>query len=151
MPVSLRLHPSANKADLDADWLSSLPVHELEDHDLGLMNSFRRGDVVVGITSTAIIDALACGLPAWTLADVSRELPADLAMLRSVGPSIHRDVFQDQRDSDVRVLTSTPTLDGVRTAVVAVKDRDSAVLIRRALSDICSVHNSSNDSKNAKT
>jgi ketosteroid isomerase-like protein len=141
MPVSLRMHPSANETDLDADWLALLPVYEVENHDLGLVESFRSGDVVVGVTSTAIIDALACGLPAWTLSDTSRQLPADLVTLREYGPSIHRDVFQDQGDSGVGVMTSMPTLDGVRTAIVAAKAKESAMLIRRAVSDICSDHN----------
>jgi hypothetical protein len=148
--VSLRLHPSANATDVDAHWRASLPVYELENHDLGLVESFRSGDVVVGITSTAIIDALACGLPAWTLSDASRDLPADLVMLRELGPSIYRDVFGDPGDFDVGVFTSMPTLDRVRAAVVAATNRESTVLIRWALSDICSEHNFSNDSKNAK-
>ena len=135
MEVSLRLHPSAVESQLDPVWKGILQQCTLEDNSLGLLESFDGGDVILGITSTAVVDALACGLPAWTLADDDRELPCDLEALRQAKASLHAEVFGTGSDTPGG-QRGLETLAAIRSTVIRATNGESALLIQDSLAKI---------------
>ncbi len=86
MEVVLRLHPSVSEDRLGDDWRS---VAEAADRVVSGTTSLSEGlgadDVVVAISSSSVMDALARGVRAEVLADPERPLPADLEVLARAG------------------------------------------------------------------
>lgn len=82
LTLTLRLHPLASPNDLGSDWSRAVGKAHFEDGRTSFKDSLQPGDIVVGVTSTAIVDALTIGVPALTVADDSRHLPCDLSLLR---------------------------------------------------------------------
>lgn len=86
MEVVLRLHPSVPEDQLGDDWRS---VAEAADRVVSGITSLSDGlgsdDVVVAISSSAVMDALARGVRAEVLADPERQLPVDLEVLAGAG------------------------------------------------------------------
>jgi hypothetical protein len=78
----LRLHPSQDAAALDPQWaeLASL-VDDVVVGTAPLAESLHADDIVVVISSSSAVDALARGVQAEVLADPERVLPADLEAL----------------------------------------------------------------------
>ena len=87
--VILRLHPTAARLDLDKPWTSiaGLADRVMEGRE-SLMEILRPADVVVCVSSSAAVEAIAMGIPAIVFADSSRVLPSDLEAIRRSTPSI---------------------------------------------------------------
>lgn len=137
---SLRLHPSLGSGGLDEDWKAIAEQLALEDNSEDFLVSLTAGDVVVGINSTAIIDALTVGLPAWTLADAERELPCDLSKLRSASSTLA--TMLSGPPSKETLASAGPdmllhlSLPELRPTLIAATGAEAAKLLRRALSDL---------------
>lgn len=138
LECTLRPHPSLAGADLDHGWeavAGSLRIEDASD----FFESLLPGDIVVGVNSTAIIDALTAGVPAFTLADPGRELPCDLEKLREAsiplavltGPS--QDSVLELPGSDVSSLAGL--LDPA-SLVVAATGAEAAGLLRRTIESL---------------
>lgn len=133
LDVSFRLHPSASNDLLDRHWLDILDKADIEECTTGFLESLRAGDLVVGVSSTAIVDALAVGLPAWVMADPSRELPCDLEFLKAHGGSPASLLDYLEADDGLR-NGYAERLSDVRASLVASTGRESASMLHRALS-----------------
>lgn len=137
---SLRLHPSLGSDGLDEDWKAIAEQLVLEDNTEDFLGSLTAGDVVVGINSTAIIDALTVGLPAWTLADTGRELPCDLSRLRGASGALA--TMLSVPSSKALLTSAGPDMfrhlspPDLRATLVAATGAEAAELLRRALSDL---------------
>ena len=131
--VVLRLHPSARPSDLDSTWQEALRDFEIDDSGSNFLESLHSGDVIVGVTSTAIVDAVTVGLPGWTIADESRELPCDLAWLRAEG--IGGLVRPDQSITFER-LPEGDRLQELGSAIVSACGKEAAALLNRAIKSI---------------
>lgn len=136
---SLRLHPSLGSGGLDEDWKAIAEQLVLEDSTEDFLASLTTGDVVVGINSTAIIDALTVGLPAWTLADAGRELPCDLSELRSASSTLRTMLSGPPKATLVSAgpdMLRHLSLPDLRPTLIAATGAEAAELLRRALSNL---------------
>ncbi|MBT2519668.1 hypothetical protein [Arthrobacter sp. ISL-28] len=140
LDVSLRLHPSVTRSDLDENWKTAAAALAFENKSENFLASLAPGDVVVGINSTAIIDALIIGVPAWTLADAMRELPCDLSKLRDASGPLLVVLSQPEQGAAVRLagpdmLRYSRSL-GLGPALVAATGAESEELLRRAVGNM---------------
>lgn len=86
MEVLLRLHPSLPVDRMGDDWQRvAEAVDRVVSGSSSLSEDLGCGDVVVAITSSSVMDALAMGVRAEVLADPERPLPADLEVLARAG------------------------------------------------------------------
>lgn len=133
--VTLRLHPSAGPDQLDDGWKALLLDCDLEDNNGSLVESFESGDVVVGISSTAMVDAVASGLPAWSAADYARELPCDLEFLRGTSHFVDPRIHASSPNLPALYALSAAT-DLLRSSVVRATNEESTTLIRECVGSI---------------
>lgn len=132
LDISFRLHPSASKDLLDRQWLDVIDQADIETPTTGFLESLCAGDLVVGVSSTAIVDALAVGLPAWVIADPSRQLPCDLEFLKGHGGSPTSILEYLEADDGLRDVYAE-RLSNVRTSLVASIGKESASTLHHAL------------------
>ncbi|MFD5276393.1 hypothetical protein ACFWIX_02400 [Pseudarthrobacter sp. NPDC058362] len=133
LKCSIRPHPSLSGADLDDDWKAIAGSFRIEDGS-DFWESLIPGDIVVGINSTALIDALTIGVPALTLADSERELPCDLDNLREASIPLRAALLRFEREpalerSGADILTH-PGLLEVAPLLVAATGTKAAGLVR---------------------
>lgn len=142
LDVSFRLHPSASRASLDGQWSAVMGDAEIETRESGFLRSLERGDLVVGVSSTAIVDAVAVGLPAWVLADSGRQLPCDLEFLKTEGgnqASLIEFLEADDGPRGVHMLR----LSSLRELLVASTGLKSASMLRQAVKTLVTENNKS--------
>lgn len=134
LKVSLRLHPSARESDLRSGWESVRALCSLEDSSIHFLDSLQSGEAIVGVCSTAVVDALASGLPAWLAADQDRELPCDLEVVRNASITLRNQVFGGA--PDIASSDCISPLDDVRRHIVHATDDEAAQLFCDAISRI---------------
>ncbi|WP_168225735.1 hypothetical protein [Pseudarthrobacter sp. NIBRBAC000502771] len=132
LDVSFRLHPSAPRDSLDGQWGAVIGDAEIEAGESGFLDSLEPGDLVVGVSSTAIVDAVAVGLPAWIVADSERQLPCDLEFLREKGGNPASLIEFLQSDGGSRGAHML-RLSSLRESLVAGTGLQSASMLRRAV------------------
>ena len=132
--ITLRLHPSATRNDLDARWRA---VADLADDIVisrdSLVASLGRSDIVVCVLSSSAVEAIAVGVPAIVVADASRNLPSDLSAIRDASPDLLREIEAGP--------SSFSGLDYLASQILEATGDSAGVLLDQALSTIRSLEN----------
>lgn len=103
----VRLHPSSDGIHLGRGWSTVTGrADEVVQTRTPLVTSLDDGDLVMVVTSSAAVDAVAVGVPAVVLADAQRDLPCDLELLRDLSdPLLQQINDRDDAVADaVRIL-----------------------------------------------
>lgn len=148
---SLRIHPSASMKDVHESWQPLVELCELEQNDNPLMESVAKEDVVLGVLSTAVVDAVTYGVQGWSVADIGRDLPCDIAVLRRGGSDLLRQIFPSS-EREVESSEAPTSLTSVRAGVVEATGSDAKLLISGTVIEILntSVRTHALDSCNRK-
>jgi hypothetical protein len=123
--LSLRLHPSASDDELDPCWQRAVGDIRREDRRKAFHETLHTNDVVVGVLSTALVDALTLGIPALTIADSSRTLPCDLEVLRQY-PSL----------DSLGLAATINDVTGIRDSIIAAIGEDAGIRIRTLMHEL---------------